>query len=196
LPCDPNYKGYCRDFELEKRLSDNFEKARIEANKPLLDDDGNQVGHILPITTPEPSWWVVESCDPQRCVPYAITSDGRFRPEPRITPNEALKYLTRSLNYLQAKVKGWNYSCTDYPRDPAPCQHATQYGGIISRVTKMITTIKQAQVERIEQQWQTEKAIQVKLDEDYEIKVEKEEKAWIAKRNKTLLLIGSLFLFG
>jgi len=178
-----------------QKLRDNLEVMRIEANKPLLDDDGNQVGSWLPVSTPEPSWWTVESCDPDRCVPYAITSDGRFRPEPRITPNEALKYLTRSLNFILAQQELNYYYCDDNS-NPSFCQHAQQAGGYIGRITKMITTIKQAQVEQIEQQWQTEKAIQVKLDEDYEIKVEKEEKAWIAKRNKTLLLIGSLFLFG
>jgi len=139
--------GYTRNLVLERRLSADLEEARIEATKPLLDDNGNQVGSWLPISTPEPSWWVVESCDPDRCVPYAITPDGRFRPEPRITPDEAILYLTRALNFKQAEQDQNNYRCNDYPRDPAFCQHASQAGGYIGRITKMIRIIKQAQQE-------------------------------------------------
>ena len=130
--------------QVEINLINDKEKARIEANKPLLDDSGNQVGSWLPVSTPEPSWWVVESCDPDRCVPYAITPDGRFRPEPRITPNEAIKYLTRSLNFKVAEFELNNYRCDDNS-NPSWCQHAQQAGGYIGRIGKMIKTIKQAQ---------------------------------------------------
>jgi len=132
--------------ELEKILIDKENKARIEANKPLLDDNGNQVGSWLPVSTPEPSWWVVESCDAQGCVPWAITSDGRFRPEPRITPNEAILYLTRALNFKQAEFELNNYRC-DNNRNPSWCQRAQQAGGYIGRIRKMIGIIKQAQQE-------------------------------------------------
>jgi len=139
--------GYTRNLEVEKKLNDKFEEVSIEANKPLLDDNGNQVGSWLPISTPEPSWWVVESCDPQGCVPYAITPEGRFRPDPRITPDEAIKYLTRALNFKQAEIDRNNYRCHYYPRDTVFCQHAQQAGGYIGRIRKMINIIKQAQQE-------------------------------------------------
>ena len=135
-----------RNPATEKILIDKEDKARIEANKPLLDDNGNQVGSWLPISTPEPSWWVVESCDAQGCVPWAITPEGRFRPDPRITPDEAIKYLTRSLNFKVAEFELNDYRC-DNNRNPSYCQHAQKAGGYIGRIRKMIKIIKQAQQE-------------------------------------------------
>jgi len=60
--------------------------------------------NISPSKVPLPSWWQekLESCDPNRCTPNAITPDGKFRAEPRLSPESAIEYMTISQNYQQA----------------------------------------------------------------------------------------------
>jgi hypothetical protein len=147
--CDPDFQGYCRNLDLEKKLHDDVEKARIEAMKPLRDDDGNIVGgQWLPATVPLPSWWSVESCDSLRCVGTAVTPDGRFAPDPRITPNEALLYLTRAKNYKDALLQEAFYKCNNYPKDTKFCQSVADASGsnnVISQIERHIKMIKQSQ---------------------------------------------------
>jgi len=205
LPCSPDYKGYCRDFEKEARLNKNVQKAYKEASIVDIKFEG-----MTPISHPIPSWWEggILACqgggDPVRnrhlCDSIAVTKDGRFRPDTRLSPDEVIDYLQRAKNFLQAKVDNYKYACTDFPRDTAPCQHAAQLGGTLGKINRTIITIKQGQEaylqekrqQKIDEELQAQKR-QDKINEDYRIK---EEKAWTAKRNKTLLLIGSLFLFG
>ena len=199
-------------MELEARLQENLLKSRIEASKDFSTVYFGSIGRS-PKDTPLPSWWEdkIESCDPDKCTPYAVSLDGRFRPDERLTPDEAIEYLTIGRNYLHAKAAQYQYACSSYPTSTGDCQHGAQARGMIGRVDRVIRIIKQSQVNYLQKQQQEKRNQQLQLEkieadrmktqlfekEKQELIVkEKEEKAWIAKRNKTLLLIGSLFLFG
>ena len=105
----------------------------------------------------------------------------------------------------QSVNQAWDgYRGSYYPRDPSYAQRAAGGYNISASIKKLEAQLPSGQqigFDIIPQVFgEEDPSVNSGLNgnEFSEIltEKEKEEKAWIAKRNKTLLLIGSLFLFG
>ena len=181
--------GYHRNLFLEEHLPKEVQRLTDEANRKY--GYPPYVSTLHPVLTPTPSWWI-------RGSDYG----GNI-----ISHQKAIDYLELALKVMQAKKRNWDYLCSSYPRDTVFCQHSAHNANTGAILQILLVVQKRVRDEKIEEEkiqadiMKTqlfEKKKQELIEKKKQELTEKEdkEKAWIAKRNKTLLLIASLFLFG
>tara|TARA_Y100000310_G_scaffold69590_1_gene65125 strand:+ start:811 stop:1881 length:1071 start_codon:yes stop_codon:yes gene_type:complete len=117
--------GYSRNLALEERLQQEVDNVTNEVN--LLGDFSP--AHQYPL----PSWWGGKIGD------FYDESNYGFG---FTTHQQALDYMKLSKRYHEAKINLFEYQCNNYPRDPAFCQHATQFKGILSGINSLIPIIE------------------------------------------------------
>jgi len=117
--------GYSRNLALEERLQQELDNVTNEVN--LLGDFSP--AHQYPL----PSWWGGKIGD------FYDESNYGFG---FTTHQQALDYIKLSKRYHEAKINLFEYQCNNYPRDPAFCQHATQFKGILSGINSLIPIIE------------------------------------------------------
>ena len=192
LTCDPNYlPSYCRDDNYEHMLHDNLRKIRKKAEKYSGD----------PISTPVPSHWEYQHPDLLVNEDLSFFTDPLYFTPNKFTAQHAIEYLQIAGEYIDGRRAIFQYHCQEYPRDTSYCQHLAQInsGGIskmINNIRNSIELVKQKKKQREIDQRLREEQIQAEILKEEIFEKEKEEEARIAKRNKTLLLIGSIFLLG
>jgi len=112
--------GYSRNLVLEEKL---------ERESAQVNDLIKNMGEFNPISYSVPSWW------------KSVTDAGGYG-WGFTTHQKALDYLEISKKYYQAKINLYNYKCSNYPRDPVFCQHATQFSGIVGHLNTLISIIQ------------------------------------------------------
>ena len=115
--------GYSRNLVLEQKLEDDVNQV-VNEMRNTRDYEARITGAY-----PIPSWW--EGVKEPSEYGWHLTSH-----------QEALDYLILSQKYHQAKIKQFNYQCSNYPRDPGQCQHATQFGGTLGKINNLIPIIQ------------------------------------------------------
>jgi hypothetical protein len=126
-------------------------------------------------------------------------SDSRFRPDSHFTPETAIEFLTYAVRYREAKGAINSYKCNQGGR--GNCQNLGNYstGDLDARIN-LIRRGQQLASDNIQQQNAQEQLrlenIQANMLKKEHIQKERQTQLENEKRNKTLLLIGSLFLFG
>jgi len=117
--------GYSRNLVLEQKLEDEVNQVANEMRNTK--DWENRILHGYAI----PSWW--DTMNPLIISEYGMGMTSH---------QEALDYLKLSAKYHQAKITQFQYRCSNYPRDPVFCQHATQFGGTLGSINKLIPIIE------------------------------------------------------
>jgi len=117
--------GYSRNLVLEEKLDKDVREITSIVN---------QLGEFSPSGAyPIPSWWGGNIGDF-----YDVSNYGwGFT-----SHQQALEYMRLSKRYHEAKINLFEYQCHNYPRDPAFCQHATQFKGRLSGINNLISIIE------------------------------------------------------
>jgi len=118
-----NIDGYSRNLVLEQKLEDDVNKVLTEMRNTRDYEEKIIHGYAIP------SWW--ERVQSVSEYGWHLTSH-----------QEALDYLLLSQKYHQAKIKQFQYRCSNYPRDPVFCQHVTQFGGTLGKISSLIPIIQ------------------------------------------------------
>ena len=124
-----NIDGYSRNLVLEEKL---------ERESKQVSDEISHLGEFNPLVYPVPSWWERVAKD----VNQDPANEGSGYGWGFTTHQKALDYLKLSQRYYQAKINLFNYQCSNFPRDPAFCQHSEQFSGTLGKINSLIPLIQ------------------------------------------------------
>ena len=125
-----NIDGYSRNLVLEKRLDK-------EVREVLQEVSPSSMKIRFPHTKGE---FLPQAQYPLGIV--GIDDDDESKYGWGFTFQTALDYIKLSKKYHEAKINLWEYQCHNYPRDPAFCQHATQFKANLARINKLIPVME------------------------------------------------------
>jgi len=118
--------GYNRNLALEEKLQSDYDSIKKYRDRDEW-------------STPIPAGW--------EQIGTGINKGGGWRREGsvagvNVTDQEAINYLELVLKILSVRVAQLSYQCEYYPRGGSSCQHASQQGGMINNVERLLKRVK------------------------------------------------------